>query len=330
MLEKIKSKILSGIMISEQEAMELSNIPNKEDLYKLADEIREKYKGVDFDMCSITNAKSGNCSEDCKWCAQSSSSNTGISTYELVDKDHAVEQARINREYGVSRYSLVTSGKSISKKNLADLCDIYKEIKKDNDISLCASMGLVSEEKLKMLKEVGIEHYHCNLESSPEFYAKMCTTHSYQEKIDTIKTAQSLGMAICSGGIIGMGETMTDRIKLAFELRKLNVVSIPVNILNPVEGTPLEGTKRLSDEEILTSIALFRLINPEANIRFAGGRALISHIQDKALKAGVNSALVGDLLTTIGTNVKEDIEIFKSAGYKVGNQKLKKYPSLTE
>ena len=319
MIENIEKKIYEGDNISENEAIILSELQDKENLYKVANRVREFFKSDVFDMCTITNAKSGSCTEDCKWCAQSASYETGVATYEIVDKNQAIEQASINRKYGVNRYSLVTSGRVISKKNLSELCEIYGEIKKNNDISLCASMGLLNEEKLLMLKNAGIVHYHCNLETSREFFPQVCTTHTYEEKIQTIRTARKLGMKICSGGIIGMGETMLDRIRLAMELQKLEVDSIPINILSPVAGTPLENSEKLSDDEILTTIALFRLINPKADIRFAGGRMQISHIQDKALKAGVNSALVGDLLTTIGTNVNEDIKIFKDAGFRLND-----------
>jgi len=219
---------------------------------------------------------------------------------------------------GVKRHSLVTSGKKVSDKTLDKLIPIYKKIQKNCDISLCASMGLLSKHQLLRLRnEAGIEHYHCNLETAPSFFSKVCSKHTIEEKIKTIKYAQEIGLKICSGGILGMGETMEHRIELAITLRDLKVQSIPINVLMPIKGTPLENAKPLSEEEILTSIALFRFLNPKANIRFAGGRLQIKPFQEKALKAGINSALTGDYLTTIGSNIKNDILEFSKAGFDV-------------
>ena len=169
----------------------------------------------------------------------------------------------------------------------------------------------------RLKDEVGIEHYHCNLETAPSYFKELVTTHTIDEKIETIKIAQSLGIKICSGGIIGMGENMGHRVELAIMLQELGVQSIPLNLLNAVEGTPLEGTEMLSEEEILTSIAMFRFLNPKANLRFAGGRMQIRDFQDKALHAGISAALTGDYLTTIGSNIDEDIRDFKNAGFTI-------------
>lgn len=314
-IEILKKRVLEGGTITPAEATALSQTADKEALYEAAGEIREKFSGKKFDMCSIINAKSGKCSEDCKWCAQSAFFKTDIKTYELVDEREAVEQACKNAEQGVHRYSLVTSGRALSDANLNKLIGVYQKIQKKTNIGLCASMGLLDKSRLQKLKDNGIEHYHCNLETARSFFPKLCTTHSYDQKVLTIKWAQEIGLKVCSGGIIGMGETMEDRIEMAFELNSLGIKSIPLNILNPVEGTPLQGTAPLTDEEILTSFALFRFINPKANLRFAGGRLQIRHIQEKALQSGINAALVGDLLTTIGSNVEQDKADFSKAGF---------------
>lgn len=314
-ITEFKDKVFEGYEISQNEAVQLSEVHDKEQLYNAANEIRIYFCGNSMDLCSITNAKSGKCTEDCKWCSQSKYHDTGIDEYEMVDKNVALRQAKANEAKGVDRYSLVTSGKKISNQTLENLITIYSEIKQSSSIKLCASMGLLSKDQLKKLKNIGIGHYHCNLETAPSFFHNLCSTHTIDEKIQTIKWAQELDLDICSGGIIGMGESMDQRIELAITLRDLNVYSIPINILNPIEGTGLEQAAPLSEEEILTTIALFRFINPKANLRFAGGRMLIKSYQDKALHAGINASLVGDLLTTIGSSVEEDKEDFMKAGF---------------
>ena len=315
-INRVKEQVIKGTSLTKKEALLLVNTEHKTELYKAANEIRFALKGNNFDVCSIENAKSGACSEDCKWCSQSAHNNSKVDVYEMVDSKTAVEMAKRNENYGVKRYSLVTSGRSVSNKNIDKLCETYTDIRKESDISFCASMGLLNKEKMQKLQKVGIEHYHCNLETSRRFFPELCSTHTYDEKIETIKIAQDLGIKICSGGIIGMGETMEDRIDMALDLAKLGVQSIPVNILNPVEGTALDKAKPLSKDEILSSIAIIRFINPNANLRFAGGRNMMKEFQEEALHAGINSAVVGDLLTTTGSSgVEEDLKNFRKAGF---------------
>lgn len=317
-LQSLKNRVLSGGEISLNEAQNMIVNAQLNTILDAADEIRKQFAGNLFDMCSITNAKSGQCSEDCKWCAQSAFHKSKIEKYELIPTETAVDNALNNSIQGIKRFSLVTSGRTVSQKSLSSMIKIYQEIKSKSDISLCASMGLLSKEQLQQLKDTGIEHYHCNLETAPSFFAQMVTTHSFDEKINTIKDAQACGLKICSGGILGLGETPQQRVELAFALADLNVNSIPLNVLNSIEGTKLESQKLISEEEVLRAIAVFRFINPKANIRFAGGRNLLSkNTQMRALKGGINSALVGDYLTTIGTNVYEDKKMFADAGFEV-------------
>jgi biotin synthase len=317
MISEIKDKVIDGYDLSYDEAVVLSQIDNKEELYRAADEIREHFCGKRMDLCSITNAKSGKCSENCKWCSQSASFKTNVEEYELVDRKEAVRQAVENAAMGVNKHSLVTSGKKVTNATLNNIIGIYSEIKSKCDIKLCASMGLINGEQLSKLKGAGVEHYHCNLETAPSFFPELCTSHTIDDKIKTIKAAQEVGLGVCSGGIIGMGETMEQRIELAVTLKELNILSIPINILTPVEGTPLEGKEELSEEEILTTIALFRFINPKASLRFAGGRLKIRHFQHKALHAGINAALTGNYLTTTGADIKDDLKDFKSSGFEI-------------
>lgn len=317
MIKKISERILNGGSISESEALELSKVDDKKSLYEAADTIRQHYKGNAMEMCSIVNAKSGKCTQDCKWCSQSRHNNSKVDEYELIDLKQAEDEAIVNASKGVHRFSLVTSGRSISNSHLDKLCQVYDSIRAKSDIHLCASMGLLNRQQLLKLKDSGVEHYHCNIETAPSFFSKLVSTHTMEDKTKTIKIAQDIGMRICSGGIIGMGESMEQRIEMAFVLSELSVDSIPINILMPVEGTSLEHALPLSDEEVLTTFALFRFINPKADVRLAGGRKLLQHIQPDILKAGVSAALVGDYLTTLGTNIDQDRQEFIKAGLSV-------------
>ncbi|MCL2260760.1 MAG: biotin synthase BioB [Fibromonadales bacterium] len=302
--------------ITYAEAVELSKNPDKEWLYSEANKIREKFCGNVLDTCSIINARSGLCSEDCKWCAQSAKHKTGIETYPIKGSDEVLDCALQNDIKGVKRFSMVTSGRKVSKQEMEKFCEMYKRIREKSNINLCASMGLIGKEEMQMLKDAGVTRYQCNLETAPSFFPTLCTTHTIEEKKQTLCFAKECGMELCSGGIIGMGETMEQRIELACELRDLGIKSVPVNILNPIKGSALENAKPLSDEEILTTIAVFRFVLQDASIRFAGGRINMSgELQKRALLAGVNAAMVGDLLTTLGTSTDKDFEMFKSVGY---------------
>ena len=313
-IEIIKQRILAGGHITHEEALALSETAEKEALYSSADKIRAHFMGPTIDMCSIMNAQSGRCSEDCKWCSQSRYFKTGVPEYRLVSEEVGVKMALENFSHGIGHFSLVTSGRALKPKQVQEACKIYKAIGKLSSIKLCASMGLLRTPELQKLKDAGVERYHCNIETSVSHFPNLCSTHTFEEKQRTIREAKAIGMKVCSGGILGMGETMAQRIEMAFSLRKMEIDSIPINFLNPIEGTPLQGSMPLSDEEILVSIALFRFINPAAHMRFAGGRNLILHIQEKVLKAGISAALVGDYLTTSGSGLEQDKALFRRMG----------------
>ncbi|MDR2413692.1 MAG: biotin synthase BioB [Odoribacteraceae bacterium] len=316
-IERLKQRVLAREgEISREEALELSRVADKERLYAAADEIRERFRGNELDTCSIVNARSGRCSEDCKWCAQSAFHSTGIATYPVKSRDEVLAVARANDDNHVKRFSLVTSGRRVNKTEMTAFCDMYRDIKEKTGLKLCASMGLLGREELLMLKEAGVVRYECNLETASSFFPSLCSTHTTAEKKRTLRLAREVGLEICSGGIIGMGESAEQRVELAIELRELGVKSVPINLLDPVKGTALENRPSLDDEEVLTAIALFRFILPDAFIRFAGGRRRMSReLQRRALRSGINASLVGGLLTTAGTDVAEDYEMFAGAGY---------------
>ncbi len=321
MIEALKKKVLRLQKISYEEALALSQTAKKEELYKAADEIRAHFCSNVIDLCSITNAKSGKCTQDCKWCSQSMHHKSEIEEYEIIDSNQAIEEAVESTKKGVSRHSLVTSGRRVSNKTLDGLIPIYREISEQSSVGLCASMGLITEEQMQRLKEEGnVGHYHCNIETAPSFFSSLVSTHTIDEKIETIKMAQKVGLKVCSGGIIGMGESMEQRMEMVFTLRDLGIKSIPINILQPMKGTALESIAPLSEDEILTTISIFRFINPEAHLRFAGGRIQIKEFQHKALRAGISAALTGDYLTSTGSNIQEDIKDFANAGFKINRE----------
>ena len=315
-LKDIEEKVFNDISITEEEMLQIVETTQKEELYNLAIKITKNKSSLQFDTCSIINAKSGKCSENCKWCSQSIYSKSKIDVYQLLSKEECCNLALFNEAQGINRFSLVTSGKKLTQSELKKTCEIVKYIKSKSKINICASLGLLSEDDLRQLKEAGVSRYHCNLETAPSYFPSLCTTHTTEQKINTLKNAVKVGLELCSGGIIGMGETMKQRIEFAAKLRELKVQSIPVNILNPIKGTPLENQQPLSEDEILTTISVFRIMMPNVFLRFAGGRILLSKsTMKKAMQIGINSAIVGDMLTTIGCDISEDKALIKSVGY---------------
>lgn len=315
-ISKLKEIVLNGDLIRKDEAIELYYL-NADELYSAADEIRKKFNGDRIDLCSIINGKSGKCSENCKYCAQSAHFKTGIEEYGILSYEEIKKEAEDNYNNGVHRFSIVTSGKGLVGNDFNTVVKYYKKLNDECLINLCASHGIISKDSLKELKKSGVRRYHHNIETSRRFYSEICTTHTYEDRIQTILNAKEVGLEVCSGGIIGMGETREDRIDMAFELRNLGVLSIPINILMPIKGTPLEKQERLSEEEILKTIAIFRFINPKANIRLAGGRSLLNNYGEKAFKAGANATITGNLLTTCGNTINQDINMLKRMEFNV-------------
>lgn len=319
LIASLKAKILSGDMINDDEAYAIADsLPqSSEALRKAASEITDALCERTFDSCSIVNARSGLCSENCKWCAQSKHHNTGCETYDMINYDECMEAARTNSEKGVHRFSLVASGRAVKGNALKQMCSLLRKAKDETGISTCASLGLLDKNDLQQLWDSGVHRYHCNLETAPSHFSKLCTTHTIEDKIATIKAAKEIGFEICSGGIIGMGESMHQRAEFALKLREVTPHSIPINILSPIPGTPLEHQTEISEDEILDTIALFRMVHPTVSLRFAGGRKRLSRkSQLEALHIGINSGVVGDLLTTLGSTIAEDKALVNEAGYK--------------
>lgn len=318
MINELKQRVLCGGEISLDEAVALAETADLDALCEAADEIRKKFCGDKIDTCSIINARSGLCGEDCKWCSQSKHFATGVVQYEIVDTQRMLDLAKAYDQYGVKRFSLVTSGRRVILKDADKFCDDYRQLRESTGLRLCASMGLVDKETLQKLKDAGVERYHCNMETSAAYFKTLCTTHTPDDKRRTIEAAKEVGMTVCSGGIIGMGETMRQRLEMAFELREMGVNSVPINVLNPIPGTPLEHTPLISDEEIVRTVAVYRFILPDKVLRFAGGRARLPRTTvEHILRGGMNGAMIGDLLTTTGNDEADDFRLFRECGFDI-------------
>ncbi len=308
-------KIRSGAELHFSEAIELAAETEPTLLYQGADRLRREIHGDHFDLCSIINARSGKCSENCTFCAQSSRYQTEIETYDMVSYEELRRQGLENESLGVARYSMVTAGREVSAADVESFASMYGQLGHESDLFFCASMGFLTPEKAAALAASGVKRYHCNLETCRSFFPRICTTHTWEEKVATIEIARQAGMDICSGGIIGLGETFEQRLELAFELRELDVLSIPINILTPISGTPLGEVEPLSLSEVLKCIAMFRFINPRAVVRLAGGRALLGDDQYRCFESGANGAIVGNYLTTAGNSIREDLQMINSLGF---------------
>jgi len=315
-VEIIGDKVLAGEQITKDEALRLYEQP-LEELCSKADQIRKHFCSNGFDICTIINGKSGKCSENCKFCAQSAHNHTGAAEYPLLSAEEITAQAKLNDSYGVLRYSIVTSGRHLTDEEVDKMCDAVRRIKSETNISVCVSFGLLDEKQYRKLKEAGVTRVHNNLETSERNFANICTTHTFRDKVKAIRAAQAAGLTVCSGGIMGLGETPEDRIDMALTLRELGISSVPVNMLNPIPGTPMGDNKRLTLEDMQRIVAVYRFILPDASIRLAGGRGLMKDKGESCFKSGANAAISGDMLTTAGITVETDMKLVKGLGYEV-------------
>ncbi|MBZ4654264.1 MAG: Biotin synthase [Peptococcaceae bacterium] len=314
------NKVLAGESINFSEAVALSKTEESDIpfLLAMANKIRQQFVGNEVDLCSIVNGRSGMCSEDCSFCAQSAHHKAQIEVYPLMAEEKILQAAMEAEDNGALRFSIVTSGHGVAyDQDLPRIIKALKRIKAETNLKLCASLGTLTLDQALQLKDAGVERYHHNVESSRSFYPSICTTHTYDERIHTIRVAHQAGLEVCSGGIIGLGETMMQRIEMAFELKDLGVHSVPVNILNPIKGTPLENQSPLQPLEILKTFALFRFILPDRGIRTAGGREVnLRDLQATALLSGINGMLIGGYLTTGGRNCAMDLKMTRDLGLK--------------
>tara|TARA_B100000315_G_C14549819_1_gene575183 strand:- start:636 stop:1553 length:918 start_codon:yes stop_codon:yes gene_type:complete len=284
----------------------LLNLPLPE-LLSLANTVREEHIGQNLELCSIINAKSGLCSEDCKFCAQSSKHTSQVNTYSLKSRKEIVQAAGKAKEIGAEKFGIVTSGNRLTSKELEEIVAAALEIKEKIGISVCGSLGALKRSALVRLKKVGLSRYHHNIETSRRFYPEIVSTHTFQERVDTVKAAKDVGMQVCSGGIIGLGETWQDRVDMAITLRDLGVDSVPINLLVPMAGTPLASVKPLSANDAIRTICIFRIILRDKIIKIAAGReSVLGDSQKLGFMAGANGMLIGGYLTIKGRDLKED------------------------
>lgn len=312
-------KVLSGREISPEEGKRLITVSDADTplLLALADKIRQHFCGDDVSCCTIINSRSGSCPEDCRFCAQSSHYQTNITPYPLLDKNAILTAAKKAKENGASRFSIVTSGRSVREGT--EFTEILRAIAaiRNTGLQACCSLGLITARQAQDLKSAGLSCYHANIETAPSYFSHICSTHTIDDKIRLIRIVQDAGIPVCSGGILGLGETPHQRVEMAFALKRLGILSIPLNILTPIQGTPLANTPPLPPLEILRAFAVFRFILPKALIRTAGGREVnLRSLQPFALTGGLNGLMIGGYLTTSGNALSADMEMLQDLGRK--------------
>ena len=318
---KVREQVLSGQPILHEEAMALTQASAIEIPYlaAAANEVREKFAGNEVESCALSNIKSGNCSEDCKFCAQSGHYKTDAQVYPQISAEEIVAQAKAAEAMGATEFCLVSSGwGATNEKEFQVVLESVRRITKETKLFADCSLGFLTGEQMKQLKEAGLYRNNHNLEASRDYFGKICSTHTHEQRMDHVQMVRHYGIHPCSGGILGMGESVKDRIDLAFELKKIGANCVPVNILNPRRGTPLGDVEPLEPLEIIKYIAIYRLILPDSTIKIAGGREInLRDLQAMAMQAGTNGLIIGNYLTTMGRNPAQDIQMLKDLGFKV-------------
>lgn len=314
-------KVLSGGELTFEEALSLTQIAEEDVplLLAVANKVREKFTGKTVDTCEIVNARSGNCSEDCKFCAQSVHHEVKFDAYPLMKEEDIVAAAQKAQKEGAYRFSIVTAGCGMDQdKDFDSILKAVRRIVKDTNLHCCCSLGLLRQEHAAALKEAGATRYHHNLEASASYFSEICTTHTYEERVETVKSVKAAGMQICSGGILGMGESWKQRVELAFALKELDVDAVPINILNAIPGTALAEQKKIRPLEILQAFAVFRMILPRKSIRYAGGREhALGELAPLGFLSGINGMLLGNYLTTSGRGPAEDLQTVTDLGLRL-------------
>lgn len=301
-----RSQALSLVPTEPEEAM---------DLMCCANMVRQWFKPKQVFRCGIVNAKSGRCSEDCAFCAQSAHHDCRIETYPLLSEDELIQAGLKLADGGATHYSVVTSGVSLNDNEIDRVCRVAEVLRKRSPLRLCASLGMLTEVSARKLKAAGISRYHHNLETAPSYFEKICSTHTYEEDLQTLHTAKAAGLEVCSGGIFGMGESWQQRVEMALLLKELDVDCVPINFLNPIPGTRMADRPMLPPLEALAIVALFRFAHPRKDITICGGREItLKDFQSWVFFAGANGLMIGNYLTTQGRNIEMDMEMIAQMG----------------
>ena len=319
-IRKIGDKVLEGKDVSMKDVLPLlgTNGPDVLDLAAAANRVREEFNGNKIDLCSLLSVKSGKCPEDCAFCAQSAHYKTEAPVYPLMDIQRIVEEAKEAQARGTGRFCLITSGREVSDKEFETILDALGRIRRETTLDLDCSLGTLSKERAESLRKVGVTRYNHNVETAESHFLQICTTHSFRDRVKTVEVLKGQGFSVCCGGIIGLGESLQQRLELAFSLKQLGIDCIPFNILNPRPGTPLENSEPIPPMEVIKTISLFRLVLPKGTIKIAGGReANLRDLQSLALLAGANGLIVGNYLTTPGRNAEDDLTMVKDLGFKL-------------
>ena len=317
-ISDIEEKILAGDTITLDDALFISSVSGQDifDLFSSANRIRRHFRGGSVDLCSIINAKSGACQEDCAYCAQSLKSSADIKTFPLIEKERVVEKAIEAKRGGAKRFCIVTSGRKVYGKDIERIAEMVREVRLAGLLP-CATLGLMSNDELQFLKDSGLERFHHNIETSESFFPRICSTHTYKDKIETIDAVKSVGLSLCSGGIFGLGETWQDRVDMAFALKEIRAESVPINFLTPIKGTSLGSRRPLDPLDALKVISLFRFVMPDREIRVCGGRMqTLGEFNSFLFFAGADGLLIGNYLTTIGRSYEEDLRLIHQIGLK--------------
>lgn len=315
------NKIFSDENLNYDELLYISENAETEELLEYANRVREQFHGNEVELCAAMNLKSGKCNENCRYCSQSAFYNTNIPVYPMRDLEKVLEFANYNEKEGITNFELSTSGGDLSRLDKEKLLSIYKTLSEKTNMRLCGAHGILkSVDEAKALKEAGLKIYQHNLQAGRTFFPNVITTHKYDERLNTLRYAKQAGLTICSGGIIGVGEQMSDRLEMVMDLQEIGVASMPVNILNPIPGTPF-GDKGISitPEEIFRSIALFRLALPKAKIIYGAGRLYLENEQYKAFISGLNGIVVGNFLTTKGACIDDDVKMIQGQNFVIRN-----------
>jgi len=318
-IDEIANRIIEGGTLTPEEAVRLSGAEGMDvyDLFRAASRIKEHFVGNEVHLCSIINAKSGRCAEDCAFCAQSAHHSTDAPVYPLVQEDRLLESARDAEANGSACFGIITSGTTVNGPELEQILTALRRIRLETTILPSCSLGIIDEQTARKLKDAGMDTYHHNLETAESFFPSICTTHPYRDDVETVRAVKKAGLKVCCGGIFGLGETAAQRVEMAFTLKELDVDSVPINFLNPIEGTRLEGAANISAMECLKTIAIYRMILPDKRITVCGGREKnLRDMQSWIFFAGANGTMIGNYLTTQGRNVDVDLAMFGDLGLK--------------